>query len=183
LPPARLQKRFSAGDPSASLRASRAPALQGRKHLRRLRIIFGQWRAPLFYLTVCVRQRRQVLAKSSVCEILVGAWQNSLEVYGWRVGRYVVMPDHVHFFASPATREEKDLSSFIGGWKNWTQEAIHRSGLPYFAWQKEFFDHLLRSSESYSEKWEYVRLNPVRAQLVSEPEDWPYQGEIHPLMW
>ena len=45
-------------------------------------------------------------------------------------------------------------------------------------WQAGFFDHLLRSSESYAEKWEYVRQNPVRAGLVAHWDDWSYQGEI-----
>ena len=48
-------------------------------------------------------------------------------------------------------------------------------------WQEGFFDHLLRSSESYAEKWEYVRMNPVRAGLVPTPEEWAYQGEIVPI--
>ena len=52
---------------------------------------------------------------------------------------------------------------------------------PPFAWQKEFFDHLLRSDESHAQKWDYVRDNPVRARLVSDPDEWPYQGEIHVL--
>lgn len=34
------------------------------------------------------------------------------------------------------------------------------------------------TNESYAEKWEYVRQNPVRAKLVSAPEDWPFCGEI-----
>ena len=50
-------------------------------------------------------------------------------------------------------------------------------------WQEGFFDHVLRSSESYGEKWEYVRMNPVRAGLCATPEDWPYQGEIVPLQF
>jgi putative transposase len=36
----------------------------------------------------------------------------------------------------------------------------------------------LRSRESYSQKWDYVRMNPVRAGLSQTPEDWPYQGKI-----
>jgi hypothetical protein len=47
--------------------------------------------------------------------------------------------------------------------------------------QEEFFDHILRSGESYSQKWDYVRENPVRAGLVSTFEDWPWQGEIEAL--
>ena len=45
-------------------------------------------------------------------------------------------------------------------------------------WQRGFFDHLLRSVDSYGQKWNYVRENPVRAGLVAKPEDWPYAGEI-----
>jgi hypothetical protein len=45
-------------------------------------------------------------------------------------------------------------------------------------WQPAFFDHILRSDESYGEKWNYVRENPVRAGLVKSSVDWPYQGEI-----
>jgi len=48
-------------------------------------------------------------------------------------------------------------------------------------WQEGFFDHLLRSHDSYSEKWDYVRMNPVRAGLSRTPEAWPYQGEITKL--
>jgi putative transposase len=45
-------------------------------------------------------------------------------------------------------------------------------------WQPGFFDHILRSNESYGEKGNYVRENPVRAGLVKSGGDWPYQGEI-----
>jgi hypothetical protein len=49
-------------------------------------------------------------------------------------------------------------------------------------WQREFFDHVLRSRESYSEKWNYIFDNPLRAGLVSSPDDWKYAGEIETLM-
>jgi putative transposase len=41
-----------------------------------------------------------------------------------------------------------------------------------------FFDPVLRSNESYGQKWNYGRENPVRAGLVEKAQDWPYQGEI-----
>jgi REP-associated tyrosine transposase len=49
-------------------------------------------------------------------------------------------------------------------------------------WQAEFFDHVLRSSESYGQKWDYVRENPVRAGLSNDVDGWPWQGEIEYLM-
>ena len=45
-------------------------------------------------------------------------------------------------------------------------------------WQPGFFDHVLRNDESYSQKWEYVRENPVRTGLVVRAAEWPYEGEL-----
>ena len=45
-------------------------------------------------------------------------------------------------------------------------------------WEEGFFDHILRSNESYSQKWNYVRENPVRAGLMKSAAEWTYQGEI-----
>jgi len=103
--------------------------------------------------------------------------------HGWRVGRYVVMPDHVHWFcAAGGEREAKTLSGFVGNFKQWTARRLLQAlGRPGPFWQGEFFDHVLRSRESYESKWLYVRENPVRAGLVARAEDWPYAGEIGAL--
>jgi len=60
------------------MEADDASALPKRRHLQRLETIFEKWRAPLFYLTVCVRHRRQVLCSHGIYDILVGAWERSL---------------------------------------------------------------------------------------------------------
>jgi len=68
-------------------------------------------------------------------------------------------------------------------WKEWTAKGlVSAGGHSAPIWQAEFFDHVLRSAESYSLKWEYVRENPVRAGLVERADDWPWQGEIERLM-
>jgi len=50
-------------------------------------------------------------------------------------------------------------------------------------WQRKGWDSRLRRSESYAEKWAYVRENPVRKGLVKPPDDWPYQGRLNVLPW
>ena len=154
-----------------------------RKHLRRLGEIFDTGRSPLFFLTCCTRDREAVLADGTIAEVLADGWRDAVTVHGWMVGRYVVMPDHVHFFAAPCGQKGKDLSRFVGSWKRWTRSEIRRVASPSFGWQREFFDHLMRKTESYAEKWEYVRANPVRAELVGRVDEWPYQGEIRVLEW
>ena len=44
-------------------------------------------------------------------------------------------------------------------------------------WQRDFFDHRLRSDESYLEKAHYIRMNPVRAGLVPVQEEWKWIWE------
>ena len=68
------------------------------------------------------------------------------------------MPDHVHFFC----RAE------IGD-KRIEPAAVNARG--YNAVATRIFDHVVRSNESYAEKWNYVQENPVRAGLVKSADD------------
>ena len=88
----------------------------------------------------------------------------------------MILPDHLHFFV--ALPDDVKLGVWIGTLKRVLARAVEAAGSSDPIWQRGFFDHLLRSSESYSQKWNYVRENPVRAGLVSDATDWPYSGEI-----
>lgn len=146
-------------------------------HLGRLQRIWV--RKPLYFITTCTHGRQRLLADPAIAECLRKEWFAAEARHGWRMGRYVIMPDHVHFFASPLA-EAKALGDFIGRWKEWTAKIILRTivGTSPF-WQHRFFDHVLRSQHSYAEKWEYVLQNPIRAGLAKAPGDWPYSGHIH----
>ena len=84
------------------------------------------------------------------------------------------MPDHMHLFVKGDANFVP--SRWIGGMKRAIAVALgcHSREL----WQPGFFDHVLRSGESYVEKWNYVLQNPVRAGLVSDATEWPFQGEV-----
>jgi len=151
--------------------------LPDRLHLRRLE---KTKRQPLFFITVCAagfRGRGDYLIVSGVYSAIEECLKKSESMYGWEIGKFVVMPDHIHLFCRPK-EESVSLSVFVGRFKSWTQKAAKESGCCARLWQKEFFDHILRSRESYMKKWEYVQMNPVRAGLCSNPEEWKYQGEI-----
>jgi putative transposase len=122
-----------------------------------------------------------VLATAAASDVLIDTWLSAPRISGWTVGRYVIMPDHVHFFASPQP-EAKPLSAWLRDWKRWTALQLHKTaGLTPPLWQPEFFYHLLRSAASYNEKWNYVYQNPVRAGLAAAPEQWPYAGECESI--
>ena len=90
------------------------------------------------------------------------------------------MPDHVHLFVT--TDDEKiSLAAWMKSLKNTISKTLRTAGVVAPHWQKTFFDHLLRGEESYSEKWSYVRENPVRAGLATNAENWPFIGKIFTL--
>ncbi len=153
----------------------------GHKYLRRL----DEVHVPhaVYFVTTCTAGRARCLGSDGFHAIALEVWANCLRLSGWAVGRYVVMPDHVHFFVGDA-REERPLGYFVGQWKEWTAKYVaQRLGHALPLWQREFHDHVIRSSESYEQKWEYVRENPVRAGLVAEPAEWPWQGVLNDLRY
>ncbi len=172
--------------------------MESHKHLRRLDEIWVE--APIYFITTCTSNRTKLLATAEVAAILVDEWRTADPRHGWVVGRYVIMPDHVHFFCTPRP-DAKTLSEFVRLWKQWTTKRIRSSVAALVKrgsvlsgteprltsaatdaiWQREFFDHVLRSNESYEEKWSYVRQNPVRAGLVARADEWLFQGEIQAL--
>ncbi|MCF7817674.1 MAG: bifunctional hydroxymethylpyrimidine kinase/phosphomethylpyrimidine kinase [Kiritimatiellales bacterium] len=156
---------------------SPTPATTKHSHLRRLSKIFID--DPIYFVTTCTKGRIQILDNPVAHEILRDEWQRAMERHGWSIGSYVVMPDHVHFFCKP-THTAIKLSKLMQHWKQWTSKRIKQElHLDDSVWQDGFFDHLLRSNESYSDKWNYVEQNPVRAELVERAADWPYVGFIH----
>jgi REP element-mobilizing transposase RayT len=127
---------------------------------------------PLYFVAFATRDRKRIPSLDVAQAALEKYAHRAIENFNVALGRYVIMPDHVHLFV----RGDRSftLSSWIGGLKRAMSARLKSPRL----WQPGFFDHILRSNESYSEKWSYVRDNPVRAALVRNAGDWPYQGEI-----
>ena len=90
----------------------------------------------------------------------------------------VVMPDHVHLLLTPL-RDEKgwpySLPTILKLLKGTSARSVNKLlGSSGPVWQEESFDHVLRSQESFEEKLEYLRQNPVRRGLVKKPEDYKW---------
>jgi REP element-mobilizing transposase RayT len=146
---------------------------------RLARLPWHYTRQPVYFLTLATVDRKKILANAEVHSSSVTFAARAAE-HGVYVGRYALMPDHIHLFAAFAP-DSVALSDWVKSLKNALSKTLRSQGVPALHWQKGFFDHVLRSEETYAEKWLYVAQNPVRARLVVQPEDWLYQGEIHSL--
>jgi REP element-mobilizing transposase RayT len=145
--------------------------------LSRLNWLFRQ--DPIYFVTACTAQRLRILAEPDVHHAFLEFIQRATarNVY---VGRYVQMPDHLHLFVTFGPGSQ-NLSDWVKSLKNSLSKTLRAQEIAAPHWQTGFFDHVLRTEESYQQKWEYVMQNPVRAGLVKSAEDWPFQGEAHAL--
>jgi putative transposase len=135
-------------------------------------------RSIIIFVTACTFRRRKILATKKAHLAIVKAWQQGST---WLVGRYVVMPDHVHFFCAPNGLEAPSLEKWMRYWKSIaTKDLKIESGS---LWQRHHWDRQLRRAESYDHKWEYVCSNPIRHNLIADANEWPFQGELNELRW
>ena len=148
----------------------------------------------ILYVTAVTHKRMPVLANDDAHECLRKAWTTASN---WLVGRYTIMPDHTHFFCSPAQYPYPRFHQWMCYWKSLSAKSFWQTptGRRVRAsmsqdgkqnpplWQRDCWDRQMRNGDSYNEKWNYVRNNPVRAGLVEKPDDWKYQGELHKLVW
>jgi REP element-mobilizing transposase RayT len=152
----------------------------------RLDLIFQRLNAPVYFVTFNTHTRASLLATPEVHDGFVRYCRRAAD-FRVGVGRYVLMPDHIHLFVCFGVGCRTTLSEWIKGLKRELDRVLlstrHKPlNLPgqklTSFWQPGFDDHLLRNDESYAAKWNYVFQNPVRARLISCAEDWPYAGEI-----
>ena len=215
---------------SAALPRAALPQLPQRRHPSRNSVMTHlDNRAIMLYVTVVTGKRNAMLADKAVQDCIVAAWKAAAD---WLVGRYVIMPDHIHFFCAPATYPPPDFHRWMKQWKaqvsrsfpiglragrahgrvalvatgipadtahgrvalvatgNGADAAATSAALPNVPlsrppplFQRDCWDRQLRTGESYAQKWEYVRNNPVRKGLVAHADEWPYQGQMNVLEW
>jgi len=132
------------------------------------RILLPWEKSITYFVTVCVKGRRRVLANPQTFEAIKNS---AAELTNWRVLAGVVMPDHAHFIIAPDKDRGLSAGDFSNGFKRLLRKRI---GPQDWNWQRGCFDRLLRSDESLHNKWLYLEQNPVRAELVRSVGDWPY---------
>lgn len=86
---------------------------------------------------------------------------------------WCVMPNHVHVVVTPLPPYR--LAAIVHSWKSYTAKKINsclrRSGT---LWERECFDHLIRTEEYWEAFVRYTEGNAVAAGLCAKPEDWPF---------
>src|SRR5687767_10431492 len=97
---------------------------------------------PTYFLTFCTEKRQPILASRELHEVFINFCQQALERNVF-VGRYVLMPDHIHLFVK-LSGEETNVSMWVKSLKNSLSKKLREMGTVAPHWQKGYFDHVLR---------------------------------------
>ena len=86
---------------------------------------------------------------------------------------FVIMPDHLHVIFTRQTSLEKAVQFIKGGFSFRAKKEL---GSNLEIWQKGFSDHRIRDASDYALHKTYVQQNPVKKNLCSRAEDYPYSS-------
>lgn len=121
-----------------------------------------------------------VLRESEVAACVVDTWLR-FDEERYHLLEWVVMPNHCHILIEPL--EGAPLEKIVLSWKNYTARFINeyknresRKGRTRVrraqVWQREYWDRFIRDERHFEAVKRYIRMNPVKAGLVAQPEDW-----------
>jgi REP element-mobilizing transposase RayT len=83
--------------------------------------IFQIYDPPLFFVAFCTARRRKILANTRAHRAFIDYAKRGLD-HNVAVGRYVLMPDHIHLFV--AGDHEFDLGMWVRGLKRVVAAAV-----------------------------------------------------------
>jgi len=144
-----------------------APLPPQRKRLPHERPLWLRPEDEIFFITVCCEPHgKNQLCHPKIARAIFDSIEFRNQNHVWYARFVCLMPDHLHALIS--FPYERPMKQIIADWKRFVAAELQ------IEWQRDFLDHRLRKEESYREKADYIRANPVRAGLVKQPEEWSY---------
>jgi|SRR5580704_13145805 putative transposase len=126
--------------------------------------------------TLCTARKVELFTDGEVVSVFVAILTKSVKKHGCIVPIYCFMPDHVHLLVS-GQGESSDAWAAVVLFKQETGFWLgqHRQEI---RWQKDFFDHVLRSDEDLGTQVRYIAGNPVRKNLVKDWREYPFTRAV-----
>jgi REP element-mobilizing transposase RayT len=126
--------------------------------------------------TACMQDRREIFRDIVAAQTSIQCLRVAADKYNCEVLAYCLMPDHAHVILRGRSGPSDPRRAFVafkqatGYWM-----AKNRPGV---GWQKDFYDHVLRTDEDLLPSIRYIVENPVRKGLVADWRAYPFTGSF-----
>jgi putative transposase len=126
--------------------------------------------------TLCVADKKPIFQDPAVVHDFVKILITTLENSNCIAPVYCFMPDHLHIILT-GTQHYADLWKTIVSFKQKTGYWLSRN-TSTARWQKDFYDHVIRSEKTIATQVRYILDNPVRKGIASSWQEYPHKGSI-----
>jgi putative transposase len=128
-----------------------------------------------FFTSSATWERRLILQSNPLCDLLLDVIRENRAKQRFQLHEFVFLPDHIHLILTPAplVSLEKAMQFIKGGFSYRTKKEM---SFNFEIWQKGYNEHRIRDADEYAQHIEYVWMNPVKAGLVEQPEEFPYSS-------
>jgi putative transposase len=144
-------------------------------HLR-----LGRWSETFacYAITKCLAYRRPILAAEAPAQVILSSFDYLRRIQEIRLLGFCIMPDHYHaLFFLVGGKSLSEIMSSVGKYTANRINALFRWRGQL--WEEGFYDHRCRNEDDIDERLLCIEHNPVRAELASVAEQWPFSS-AHP---
>ena len=127
-------------------------------------------------MTICVKNRELLFNNSEIKSATRDCWLAIPEHYpNVMIDEFIIMPNHIHgiiivgaqLIASNANQgvinHTPTLRQIIRSFKAASTYSIRKNGHEYFAWQRNYYEHIIRNETD---------LNNIRKYIIDNPINW-----------
>jgi putative transposase len=131
-----------------------------------------------YFLTTVTKDRIQIFKDPKNCKILLVTIEYFKLILDYRLYGFCIMPEHLHLIIHPFGKYDFSyiMKMLKGSFARKLNKIKDKEGK---IWQKGFYDECILDSYELLKKLEYMHNNPVKANLVSSPEEYPYSSYNH----
>ena len=126
-----------------------------------------------YFLTTVTNKRFELFKDPRNCKILLVTIEYFKLILDYRLYGFCIMPEHLHLIIHPFGKYDFSyIMKMIKG--SFARKLNKIGGREGKIWQKGFYDECILNSYDLLKKLEYSHNNPVKENLVSSPEEYPY---------
>ncbi|MBQ0797925.1 MAG: transposase [Porticoccaceae bacterium] len=121
--------------------------------------------------------REPIFAAEQDYQVYLECLQKAAEQNGLDIHSYILMTNHVHLLATPQTEDSigKTLQSLGRRYVQYFNYSYKRTGT---LWEGRYKATLIDSERYLLTCMRYIELNPVRANMVKHPGDYPWSSYL-----
>ena len=127
-----------------------------------------------YFITGAIYQRRCLLAAPELKDWVRHLIQKNFQAFGWELDEWVILDNHYHLIGM--SRQGSDLPKIIKAIHGASASTIRQKThceLPVW-WN--YWDYCPDGEDEYNTKLNYLLMNPIKHEYVSDLNDYPYSS-------